>query len=156
MHIYSRMIETDDAWREGREPSHDGEYVTLYWSNDAPEGQRWIIANNAGVEYVTDGLPEYREAIAEAESWAEEDKAVLAAAEKAVREEPESSSEWYAKAVTAEGRQNYARWCREAIEIIEQCLKAEDPSEYGTLIPECELEDPHDQALHYMVTGEMY
>ena len=41
--IYSRQITTGDALREGRAPSHDGEYLTLYYA----EGD-WFLSGNGG------------------------------------------------------------------------------------------------------------
>lgn len=45
--IFQHRIAWGAARREGREPSHDGEYMMLYWTDDSTEG--WIAEDNAGV-----------------------------------------------------------------------------------------------------------
>ena len=45
--IYSEQVAIGKARREGRQPSHDGEYITIYWSDDG----RWFACNNAGLDH---------------------------------------------------------------------------------------------------------
>ena len=49
--IYTAIIPIGEARREGRQPSHDGEYLRLYWHSERREyGQpQWILEDNAGV-----------------------------------------------------------------------------------------------------------
>jgi hypothetical protein len=43
--VYQARIVAGAARREGRAPSHDAEYMTLYWTAD----DGWILDDNAGV-----------------------------------------------------------------------------------------------------------
>jgi hypothetical protein len=43
--MYSAQITTGSARAEGRQPSHDGEYYCLFWTDP----HYWILTDNAGV-----------------------------------------------------------------------------------------------------------
>jgi hypothetical protein len=45
MRVYQERIATGRARAEGRWPSHNGEYVTLFWI----EGGNYIVEDNAGI-----------------------------------------------------------------------------------------------------------
>ena len=59
--IYSRQITTNPALREGRAPSHDGEYLTLYFA----EGD-WFLTGNGGPCDI-DGTSDLRATVADGE-----------------------------------------------------------------------------------------
>ena len=49
--MYKVTIPDGAARKEGRDPSHDGEYLTLFWNPAKQEYGRpqWILQHNAGV-----------------------------------------------------------------------------------------------------------
>ena len=86
MNVLYTLIPTGNARAEGREPSHDGEFLSLYWY-----GNEWILEDNAGVvgthvhDYITSvndnrfvSDEEYDNAIAEAEEIQKEIEEAIA------------------------------------------------------------------------------
>jgi predicted transcriptional regulator len=49
--MFKAIIADGAARKEGRDPNHDGEYLTLYWNPAKQEFNRpqWILQHNAGV-----------------------------------------------------------------------------------------------------------
>ncbi|RJQ07547.1 MAG: hypothetical protein C4551_06480 [Bacillota bacterium] len=50
--IMTGSIAIGDAKREGRQPSHDGEYLSVYY---VPGGRDYIVESNAGVAWTSEG-----------------------------------------------------------------------------------------------------
>lgn len=64
MRIFATTLTYGLARREGRQPNHDGEFVTLFWSTD----ERWFTISNAGID-TTYRLQNYEQASEEAAQW---------------------------------------------------------------------------------------
>lgn len=72
MTIYRAQIATEAARREGRQPSHDGEYLVLYWAEGRDE---WLLQGNAGV------VASFAENLVETVAWRAESDDEIAEAE---------------------------------------------------------------------------